>query len=119
MASTKGASKKRIEVGCRVEGNFGDLIPNSEPKKKRRRAVGFATVVLAAGPKNWVIRRDIDGEVKTVSSRSMKVVDDDCGVPLTDEAVTNANNEASNDENIHVSIVNVGFDISILTFYFF
>ena len=94
-------------------------MPNTDPKKKRRRDVAFATVIQAAGPKNWVIRRDIDGEVKIVSSRSLKVVPADCGVPLADNVVTNANNEATNEEAIHVSIVNFGFVISILTFYFF
>ena len=94
-------------------------MPNTDPKKKRRRDVAFATVIQAAGPKNWVIRRDIDGEIKIVSSRSMKVVPADCGVPLADNVVTNANNEASNDETINVSVVNVAFVIYCLTFYFF
>ena len=66
-----------------------------------------------------MIRQDIDGEVKIVSSLSMKVVPDDCGVPLEDSAITNTNNEAPNDETSNVSIVNVCFAISIITFSFF
>ena len=119
MSLTKGASNKRIQVGSRVEGNFGELVPNTDPKRKRRRDVAFATVIQAAGPKNWVILRDIDGEVKIVSSLSMKVVPDDCGVSLENSAITNTNNEAPNDETSNVSIVNVCFAISIITFSFF
>ena len=116
MASTKASSKKRIEVGCRVEGNFGEFVPNTDPKKKRRRDVAFATVIEAAGAKSWVIRRDIDGEVKIVSSRSMKVVEDDCGFPLED-STSLATKETSNDERSNVSVT-ISFIIYCLTFAF-
>ena len=80
MASKKGASKKRVEVGCRVEGYFGEFIEAVEPNKKRKREKSFATVVEAAGEKKWLIRVDADGSPRVVSLRSIKVVDDDCGV---------------------------------------
>ena len=116
MTLTKGASIKRIAVGCRVEGNFGEFVPNTDPKKKRRRDVAFATVIEAAGAKSWVIRRDIDGAVKIISSRSMKVVEDDCGFPLED-ATSLTTKETSNDESSNVSLI-ICFIIYCLIFAF-
>ena len=118
MSSTKGTLIKRIEVGCRVEGRFGDFIPNTDPKKKRRRDVAYATVVEASGPKKWMVRFDVDGLLHEASSRSMKVVDGDCGVPLEDAARSRTNNDATNDEMTNVSFYKYGLVLYCLTLFF-
>ena len=115
MASKKGTLKKRVEVGCRVEGNFGDFIEAAEPNKKRKRGKSFATVVEAAGEKKWMIRLDANGHLRQVGSRSIKVVDDDCGVMSRSFSSPQSNEEEENDSNVTVSNYDFVIDIYCLT----
>ena len=63
-----------------------------------------------------MIRFDSDGSIHEVSSRAMKVVEDDCGFPLED-ATSSTTKEISNDEFSNVSLI-ICFIIYCLTFAF-
>ena len=72
-----------IFVGCRVEDSFGPLIPNPNPKQKRRiREKAYGTVIGAVDQRRWEIIADIDGEIKIVTSNVLKVVSDEVGIPI-------------------------------------
>ena len=76
-------SSSHIFVGCRVEGAFGPLIPNPNPKQKRRiREKAYGTVIRAVDQRRWEIVADIDGEIKILTSNSLKVVPDEFGIPI-------------------------------------
>ena len=72
-----------ISVGCRVEGAFGPLVPNSNPKVKRRvREKVCRTVIRAVGQRGWEIVCDLDDEMKIFTSNSLKVILNEFGIPL-------------------------------------
>ena len=72
-----------FSVGCRVEGAFGPLVPNPNPKVKRRvREKVCETVTRAVDQRRWEIVCVLDGEIKIVTSNSLKVVPDEFGKPL-------------------------------------
>ena len=76
----------RIGAGSRVEGSYGPLITNPNASIKRRiRSKAIGTVIKAAGPHKWEVVFDFDAKVKTVSSRSLTVVETDAGIPLDEE----------------------------------
>ena len=76
----------RIGAGSRVEGSYGPLITNPNASIKRRiRSKAIGTVIKAAGPHKWEVVFDFDAKVKTVSSRSLTVVQADAGIPLDKE----------------------------------
>ena len=76
----------RIGAGSRVEGSHGPLITNPNASIKRRiRSKAIGTVVKAAGPHKWEVIFDYDAKVKTVSSRSLTIVETDAGIPLDEE----------------------------------
>ena len=77
------SSSFRISVGCRFEGVFGPLVPNPNSKVKRRVREKFCgTVIRAVDQRRWEIVCDLDGEIKIVTSNSLKVVLDDFEIPL-------------------------------------
>ena len=76
----------RIGAGSRVEGSHGPLITNPNASIKRRiRSKAIGTVVKAAGPHKWEVIFDYDAKVKTVSSISLTIVENDAGIPLDKE----------------------------------
>ena len=76
----------RIGAGSRVEDSHGPLITNpNENIKRRMRSKAIVTVVKAAGPHKWEVIFDYDAKVKTVSSRSLTIVETDAGVPRDEE----------------------------------
>ena len=80
------SNSSHISVGCRVEGAFGPLVDNPNPKAKRRvRERVCGTVIKAVDQRRWEIVSNIDGEIKTISSNALKVVTDEFGVPLYEE----------------------------------
>ena len=83
----------RIFVGCRVEGPHGPLFPNPNSKIKRRlrtRVVG--TVLRANGQHRWVVQFDFNGKIKECTSKLLKLVADEVGVPLNEEIGNNMGN---------------------------
>ena len=80
------SNSSHISVGCRVEGAFGPLVDNPNPKVKRRvRERVCGTVIKAVDQRRWEIVSDIDGEIKIITSNALKVVPDEFGVPLYEE----------------------------------
>ena len=78
--------RTRIGAGSRVEGSHGPLITNPNASIKRQiRSKVIGTVVKAAGPHKWEVIFDYDAKVKTVSSRSLTIVETDAGIPLDEE----------------------------------
>ena len=76
----------RISPGCRVSGNHGELVPNPNTAKKRRvRAEAVGTVVRACGHSKWEVLFDYNNTIKIVTSKSLKVVNDDVGIPLDEQ----------------------------------
>ena len=72
-----------ISVGCRVEGAIGPLVPNPNPKMKRReREKVCRTVIRAVDQRRWEIVCNLDGEIKFVTSNSLKVFPDEFEKPL-------------------------------------
>ncbi len=75
-------SKVHIVVGCRVEGaygNFGSLVPG---KQRRRRERVIGTVIAPIGHNKWKVLFDFDGKEQEASSKSLKVIDAQVGIPL-------------------------------------
>ena len=78
-----------VFVGCRVEGSHGPLTSNPNTHSKRRvREKVVGTVIKAAGLHNWDVNFDFDGKVKTVSSRSLKIVPVESGIPVNEITAT-------------------------------
>ena len=80
------SSSSHISVGSQVEGTFGSLVDNPNPKAERQvkeRVCG--TVIKAVDQRRWEILSDIDGEIKTITSNVLKGVPDEFGVPLYEE----------------------------------
>ena len=73
---------KRIAVGARVEGKHGPLIDNPSGGKRQIRMKVFGTVLRATEKGEWEVRFDFDGRRKTVRNNTLKVVENDAGVPL-------------------------------------
>ena len=64
-----------ISVGWRVEGAFGPLVPNPNPKVKRRARENVCrTEIRAVDQRRLETGCDLDGEIKIVTSNSLKVV---------------------------------------------
>ena len=88
----------RIGAGSRVEGSHGPLVTNPNASIKRRiRSKVVGTVVKATGPHKWEVTFDYDAKVKTISSRSLKSVETDAGIPLDDEDTVDATRNVSID----------------------
>ena len=86
----------RIGTGSRVEGSHGPLITNPNASIKRRvRSKAVGTVVKAAGPHKWDVVFDFDAKVKTVSSRSLTIVQNDAGIPLNEEGAVDTDPNVS------------------------
>ena len=76
-----------IIIGSRVEGPYGPLVPNPDPNKKRRvrsRVVG--TVLKASAQHKWEVQFNFDGKVQECSSKCLKVVCAEAGVPVNEIA---------------------------------
>jgi len=71
---------------CRVFGSHKSLVTNSNASMKWRvRGKVYGTVVKAEGLYKWEVRFDFDGKSKVVTSRSLKLVLNDTGIPLNEE----------------------------------
>jgi hypothetical protein len=69
-----------LNVGCRVEGNYGPFVPNvcnpdGSQVKRRRRERLQGTIVESRGEKRWLIRFD-NGEEKECPSLGLKLLHD-------------------------------------------
>lgn len=71
----------RIHVGCRVQGPYGQLLPNPKGSKRRVRSRSYGTVMRALHQQKWEIMYDFDGARKPASSKQLTIVPDDAGVP--------------------------------------
>ena len=72
----------RIAVGKRVEGKHGPLIPNPTGGKRRIRTTVVGTVLRSMDKGLWEVRFDFDGRRINVKNNTLKVVDQNTGVPL-------------------------------------
>ena len=52
-------------------------------------------MVKAAGPHKWDVVFDFDAKVKTVSSRSLTIVQNDAGIPLNEEGAVDTDPNVS------------------------
>ena len=77
--------------------------------------VAFATVLVDTERKRWVIRRDIDGGLRQVRSRSIKVVPVSCGVDVFTLFLQKRNEAAKDDSNDKVSTCYFVIDVYCLT----
>ena len=84
----KMVEQNRISPGCRVEGRHGELVSNPRGNKRRVREVMTGTVVEAAGEHKWAVVFNYNGVIKNVTSKSLKVVDEDTGLPLDSSSDT-------------------------------
>lgn len=76
----------RIFPGCRVSGNHGDLVRHPDANRKRRmRSEVVGTVIKAIGQHKWEVLFDYNNKTKTVTSKLLKVVDNDIGIPLHEQ----------------------------------
>ena len=80
--------QNRISPGCRVEGPHGELVPNPRGHTRRVKARVVGTVVEAAGEHKWTVLFDYNGLAKTVTSKSLKVVEVGVGLPLDSSSDT-------------------------------
>ncbi len=74
-------SRKRLVVGCRVSGSFGELIPNPDPNKKRcvcKRLVG--NVLHAVGHGKYMVAFD-NGETLECCSNRLRVERSSSSIP--------------------------------------
>ena len=79
----------RIHSGARVSGSHGPLEYNPNGKGKRRRRVTvFGTVIKAVGQHQWEVVFDYNNVAQTVSSKSLKVVEQESGIPLNEQTVS-------------------------------
>lgn len=105
------ASTGRIFPGSRVSGSHGSLIPNPKPNAKRRvQSKAVWTVMSACGAHKWNVLFDFDSKVKTVMSKSLKVVDTSVGIPLNEATF----NEEVGTSGVHISVP-VGIDDPAVT----
>ena len=82
------ASTGRFFPDSRVSGSHGSLIPNPKSNAKQRvRSKAAGTVMSACGPHKWNVLFDFHSKVKTVTSKSLKVVDTSVGIPLNEATV--------------------------------
>ena len=72
----------RVATGTRVEGKHGPLIPNPSGGKRRIRTTVIGTVIRSMDKGLWEVRFDFDGRRKNVKNNTLKVVDQNAGVPL-------------------------------------
>ena len=74
-----------IKVGSRVEGSHGPLKANPNPNVKRRvRSKVVGTIIKAKGQHKWDVQFDFDGKIKECSSKSLKIVCDEVGIPVNE-----------------------------------
>ena len=87
------AVSNNIKVGLCVEGSHGPLKPDLNPNGKRRvRSKVSGTIIKAKGKHKWDIQFDFDGKIKECSSKSLKIVCDEVGVPVNEVGEFNNNN---------------------------
>ena len=72
----------RIAVGARVVGKHGPLEANPSGGKQQIRATIFGTVLRATEKGEWEVCFDYNGRRKIVCNNTLKVVDQDSGIPL-------------------------------------
>ena len=80
--------QNRIFPGCQVQGPHGELVSNPRGNKRRVREVVIGTVVEPAGEHKWTVVFDYNGEIKIVTSKSLKVVEEGTGLPLDSSSDT-------------------------------
>ena len=97
----------QISIGSRVKGNHNPLIFDLNASIKRiiwSKAIG--TVEKVVGLHKWDIVFDYDTKVKTVSSRSLIIVEIDGGIPLCKEG------DVDTDTNVSIDVRNIVIDIA-------
>ena len=78
-------TRQRIHVGARVEGSHGNLVTNPNGNKRRVRERVTGTVLSAAGEHKWKVNFDFNGKVQEVTSKSLKVIEKNVGLPLNQQ----------------------------------
>ena len=78
----------RIHPGRRVYGAHGPLLANPNGGKRRVREKVHGTVLKAVDQHKWEVVFDFDGKTKIVTSKSLKIVADEAGIPI-DELTSN------------------------------
>ena len=77
---------QRIIVGSRVEGRFGPLVQNPKCLDKKRaqrvRSVEIGTVVGVSGKRSWNVRADYSGDIISVCTGGLKLIDSAVGIPI-------------------------------------
>ena len=74
-------NSSHVFVGRRVEGSFGPLILNPNPKQKRKmREKACSTAIRAVDQRRWEMVADIDGKIKIVTSNALKKFPDKYGI---------------------------------------
>ena len=80
-------SSDKIVAGTLVSGSHGKLIPNPNPNVKRRvREKVVGTVIKAAGLHKWEVLFDYNKQMQVVTSKSLKIVPTESGIPLNEES---------------------------------
>ena len=79
--------RNAITIGCRVKGPHGALIPNPRGHGRRVREVITGEVIQSVGNNQYKVRFDIDGREISCSSRSLKVIERDEGIPVNEVTV--------------------------------
>ena len=74
--------KNCIAAGLRVVGKHSALVANLSGGKRRVREEAFGTVIRAVAKGQWEVRFDFDGRRKVVRNTTLKVVNNDVGIPL-------------------------------------
>ena len=90
------STKNPIECGYCVSGKFGPLVPNSKSVTGNRtcpvRTMSTGTVISANGYCWWNAKCDADGEVRRVSSGTLKRIHGNEGIPLDEVAEQTVSN---------------------------
>ena len=95
--------KQKINVGVRVKGKLGELVPNPiRPKGRKVRSHGTGTVVEVVGKHKFKVKTDFDGTYLIGTSSTLTVVNDSVGIPM----------------NKKTGVLNVSFIRSLILFYF-
>ena len=114
----------RLLPGCRIFGSHGPLEKNPNASVKRRvRSKVYGTVLKAEGLHKWEVRFDFDGKSKVVTSKSLKLVPNDAGIPLNEESECSGSTTVSAvftaDTTVSRQPISFYCDLTMLTHFYF
>ena len=114
----------RLLPGCRIFGSHGPLVkyPNASVKRRVRSKV-YGTVVKAEGLHKGEVRFDFDSNSKVVTSKSLKLIPNDAGIPLNDESECSGSTTVSAvftvDTTVSREPISFHCDLTMLTHFYF